>query len=336
MTKVSVAMAAYNGAEYIEKQLRSLLRQTRRIDEVIIRDDGSKDDTVRIAQAFIDANALTGWRVMRAEENGGYVENFHQAIMEAGGDVIFLCDQDDIWDARKVERCVAELEKDESLLLVCTGYDTIDSEDRICDAPGVRFVDRHFDGRVEKLPAESFIGCSYVRGFSIAMRASVRERVCWCDPGKLLSHDWLLCLCASVMGENALEMPRCAFIHENLAHYRVHGGNVTARTGGQGLIRTAVRVKALADSRAAHQTVLNAFCAAHPVLTAREKAFVRAMRRQIAFEGRRLRFMESKNPLHFLPLLCRAGRYRCYYKSALGALRVMAGDWVYTYRRNDR
>lgn len=336
MTKVSVALAAYNGTEYIEKQLRSLMAQTRRIDEVIIRDDGSTDETVRIAQEFIDAHALEGWRVLRAEKNGGYFENFHQAIMEASGDVIFLCDQDDIWDVRKVERCMQELEKDKSLLLVCTGYDTIDGEDKPCDAPGVRFVDRNFDGRVEKLAAASFIGCSYVRGFSIAMRKTVRERVCWKNPGKLLSHDWLLCLCASVMGENALETPRCAFIHENLAHYRVHGSNVTARTDGQGLIRTDVRVKALADSKAAHEAVLAAFLGAHPALTAQEKAFARAMRRQIAFEGRRLRFMASQNPLHFLPLLVSAGMYRCYYKSLSGALRVMAGDLVYTYRRNDK
>lgn len=333
MAGISVVLAAYNGAPYIERQLRTLMEQTRRIDEVIIRDDASTDETVRIAERFIRKNRLDGWRVIAAAQNAGYFENFHQAIMLARGDVIFLCDQDDLWDARKVERCMEVLAENPQLTLVCTGYDTIDSMDRPCGAPGVRFVDRRFDGRLELLAADSFIGCSYIRGFSIAFRAPLRDRVPWKNPGRLLSHDWLLCLCAGVMEKDALAQPRCGFLHENLAHYRVHAENVTARARSGGMIETAVRVKALADSRAAHEMVLNAFLSRKSTLSKREGVFVQRMRRQIAFEGKRLQFMESKNPLRFLALTGSVCMYRCYYHSFWGGLRVWAGDWIYTYRR---
>lgn len=333
MAGISVVLAAYNGAPYIERQLRTLMEQTCRIDEVIIRDDASTDGTVEIAERFIRENRLDGWRVIAAAQNAGYFENFHQAIMLARGDVIFLCDQDDLWDARKVERCMEVLAEHPQLTLVCTGYDTIDSEDRPCDAPGVRFVDRHFDGRLELLTADSFIGCSYIRGFSIAFRAPLRDVIPWKDPGRLLSHDWLLCLCAGVMEKDALAQPRCGFLHENLAHYRMHAENVTARTRGGGMIQTAVRVKALADSRAAHETVLDTFLLHKSMLSEQESGFVQKMRRQIAFEGKRLRWMESKNPLHFLALTGSVRMYRCYYHSFWGGLRVWVGDWIYTYRR---
>lgn len=335
MAGISVVLAAYNGAGYIEKQLRSLAEQTRPADEVLIRDDASQDETVRVASRFIEENRLRGWRVIAEEKNAGYFENFHQAMLEASGDVIFLCDQDDIWDTRKIERCMQVLDTHPQLTLVCTGYDTIDGEDKPCAAPGVRFVDRNFDGRLEYLRAESFIGCSYVRGFSIAFRASLRDWVPWRDPGRLLSHDWLLCLCASVMKPEAIARPRCAFLHECLAHYRVHAGNVTARQGRR-RIAPETRVKALRDSWTAHETVLNAFLSRRTTFSAREVAFIQGMRRQIEFEGKRLRFLEGKRPLDFLPLIGSAARYRCYYRSFMGGLRVMAGDWIYTYGRNAR
>jgi glycosyltransferase involved in cell wall biosynthesis len=51
--KVSVAMATYNGASYIKEQLASVLNQTRTVDEVIICDDRSKDNTAAIVKEFI-------------------------------------------------------------------------------------------------------------------------------------------------------------------------------------------------------------------------------------------------------------------------------------------
>jgi glycosyltransferase involved in cell wall biosynthesis len=51
--RVSVAMATYNGADYIIEQLDSIYRQTRAVDEVIICDDCSKDNTVTIVKEYI-------------------------------------------------------------------------------------------------------------------------------------------------------------------------------------------------------------------------------------------------------------------------------------------
>ena len=62
---VSVVMSSYNGEKYIREQLESLLMQTRKIDEVIIADDCSSDNTVAIVEDFIRKNNLkSNWRII--------------------------------------------------------------------------------------------------------------------------------------------------------------------------------------------------------------------------------------------------------------------------------
>ena len=63
--KLSVALAAYNGGRYIVEQLRSIMNQTRSVDEVVVVDDCSTDDTVRAVNAFLEENSLPGWSTGR-------------------------------------------------------------------------------------------------------------------------------------------------------------------------------------------------------------------------------------------------------------------------------
>lgn len=108
--KVSVVLSTYNGEEYIYEQLESLRKQTRVIDEVIIGDDCSSDQTVNICRDFIVANRLQNWSVRVNEKNKGWKINFFELLTEANGDVIFPCDQDDIWREDKIERMTEVME----------------------------------------------------------------------------------------------------------------------------------------------------------------------------------------------------------------------------------
>ena len=96
--KLSVAIATYNGAEYVEEQLESIRTQSRPVDEVVICDDKSSDNTVEIVESFINKNNLgDSWRIEVNPENLGYASNFIGAARKTTGDLIFFCDQDDIW-----------------------------------------------------------------------------------------------------------------------------------------------------------------------------------------------------------------------------------------------
>lgn len=101
--KISIAMATYNGADYLQEQLDSFLAQTRRPDEFVVVDDCSSDDTLKILEEFSKC-APFEVRIYRNEVNLGYAQNFGRVLSFCTGDLIFLSDQDDIWFKEKIEK----------------------------------------------------------------------------------------------------------------------------------------------------------------------------------------------------------------------------------------
>ncbi len=126
--KVSVAMATYNGANYIKEQLASILNQTRAVDEVIICDDCSKDNTVVIVKEFIDRYQLQSkWRIEINEKNLGFGSNFNQAVTKTTGDIIFFCDQDDIWVEDRIQTMTSIMEENQAILILGSEYEPFKS-----------------------------------------------------------------------------------------------------------------------------------------------------------------------------------------------------------------
>ena len=101
--KTSVVMSTYNGEEYIIEQLDSLRNQSRPADEVLIADDCSTDNTVDIVRNYIKKNNLTTWKLVVNKQNKGWRRNFMEAMWSTSGDLVFPCDQDDIWRLDKIE-----------------------------------------------------------------------------------------------------------------------------------------------------------------------------------------------------------------------------------------
>ena len=101
--RISVALAAYNGARYLEPQLESLARQIRPPWEVVAFDDGSSDGTAALLARFAD-RAPFPVRLRRNRRRRGYRANFVQAAAACGGDLIAFCDQDDVWEPDKLAR----------------------------------------------------------------------------------------------------------------------------------------------------------------------------------------------------------------------------------------
>lgn len=127
MMKISVVLACYNGEKVIEEQLESLLNQTREIDEVIIRDDCSADRTAAVVREFIDFNTLGDkWNFKRNRLNCGYSKNFIGAAYESTGDMIFFCDQDDIWKPEKIAVMAAAMENNDGIEVLVSDYENFD------------------------------------------------------------------------------------------------------------------------------------------------------------------------------------------------------------------
>lgn len=128
---ISIAMTTYNGEKYIEKQLESILNQTVKPDEVIIVDDCSKDNTVSLVNNFIKNNNLNNWNIIELSKNYGFINSFNEAIKRVSGDIIFLCDQDDIWLQNKIQLMTEIIIKNPKILCLTSGFIKIDSNDNV-------------------------------------------------------------------------------------------------------------------------------------------------------------------------------------------------------------
>ena len=101
-TSVAVVVATYNGASFLLAQLESIAQQTHKPAQIIIVDDASSDDTVRIANNF--AAAYPEVLVVQNETRLGYIKNFEKGMLLATTSYVALSDQDDIWVPNKLEK----------------------------------------------------------------------------------------------------------------------------------------------------------------------------------------------------------------------------------------
>lgn len=122
--KTSVIIATYNGSKFIEEQFDSILAQSVQPDEVVITDDGSKDNTRKVVQRYIDEHNLNKkWHLHVNEKNKGYARNFLDGAMLTTGDIVFFCDQDDIWISDRVKKMSEVMEKNPMINLLCSNLE---------------------------------------------------------------------------------------------------------------------------------------------------------------------------------------------------------------------
>lgn len=215
---ISVAMTTYNGADYVTTQLRSILNQSVEVDEVIIFDDCSTDDTAGVISKVQDSRV----KFIRNRENVGYIQNFYNAIEACTGDFIFLADQDDVWEFDKVEKTL-EVMKEYKCEAVCTNFSLIDKNGSDLKTTE-QFVSNRFFTELEKkndriidLSFDYLMLGNVVQGATYCISKKTRELYLKID-NRTLYHDYQLLLIASKIG-------KVCFFNEKLIRYRIHENN---------------------------------------------------------------------------------------------------------------
>lgn len=210
----SVALCTYNGASYIQEQIESILNQTMPVDEIVVCDDDSTDNTIYIIQK-IASSIPKKFRLIRNSTNLGLCANFMKAISLCKGDIIFLSDQDDIWYDNKVEKLSHYLEQHPKIDLVFS--DALLMGGRF---NGQRMSDNlNFPKENRKmfsagLSFELSMYQVYALGASMAVRKSFIEQIIRKKP-IMNSHDHFLQFEASA--RDAI-----AYLDEPLYKYRIH------------------------------------------------------------------------------------------------------------------
>lgn len=224
MNKISVAMTTYNGEKYIEKQLLSIFKQRRKVDEVIIYDDCSTDKTVEIMLKFIENNRLENWEVNINKSNIGFIKNFHQAIRKTTGNIIFLSDQDDIWDEDKVSEIERLFDENEDALAINSSFRFINAFDKEFFKPEKRNT---CNNRLifKKLPRNSLNKISELEiikgnispGCTVAFVDSLKKYYLE-NSSFIIPHDFEINIYAA-------KMDGLYFYNKCLMNYRIHDKN---------------------------------------------------------------------------------------------------------------
>ena len=213
--RVSVCMASYNGERFIKEQIDSILPQLQDSDELIVVDDASSDRTKEHILQFSDPRI----KLIEHVENRGVVETFEHAIRCAVGDVLFLCDGDDIWAHDKVAKVLRAFTDSPRAQVVCTGL-------RLIDESGLPIGDhdymknREFSGSlVMNLVRNRF------QGSAMAFRSSLLPKFLPIPKRRKFLHDAWIGMCNAITGGDAVYLP------EPLLYYRRHSNNVSQPMG---------------------------------------------------------------------------------------------------------
>lgn len=126
--RLSIGLPVYNGAHYVGRAIESLLAQTFRDFELIITDNASTDGTEGICRAFAESDPRV--RYFRAERNQGVVENFNWCFRLARGEYFKWNASDDLCAPTFLEKCVAILDADPSVVLAFPRTMLIDDQDQ--------------------------------------------------------------------------------------------------------------------------------------------------------------------------------------------------------------
>lgn len=215
-------MTTYNGSKYIIKQLDSLKNQSRKIDELVICDDCSTDNTVELVNDYIKSNNLEGWNIYSNENNLGFINNFKQAIKKTTGDIIFLCDQDDEWCVNKISTMTDIIEKNNQVKLLSCSLAFIDENSRSYTPSNIPL----WYGKMISTPQNEITPIDFINicnanfapGCTMCFTREICDKYCNMDYEYELPHDWLIALIASV--DNGYY-----HLNTSLINYRIHSSN---------------------------------------------------------------------------------------------------------------
>ncbi|GGM97894.1 glycosyltransferase [Shewanella xiamenensis] len=109
MIKVQVLLSSYNGGKFIHRMLDSILAQDYKFFSILVRDDGSKDNTVEILKSY--ESQLSNVKLVEGD-NVGVIDSFNilVASRDLSCDLFMFCDQDDFWFSNKISNFVAKYE----------------------------------------------------------------------------------------------------------------------------------------------------------------------------------------------------------------------------------
>ncbi len=216
--KLSVAFIVYNGSNYMEQQLDSILNQTVKVDEIVVCEDNSTDNTREILEKYNKTNPGL-FKILYNTHNLGSNKNAEKAIQHCTGDIVFLSDHDDEWLPNKVERTLEYFEQNPQMNGVFSnGYlmnsnSEVDPQNALWDSMSFPFEQLKNNPALLKEYIHTNENCA--TGAAMAFRRNLAFLDQPFPSIKFLIHDRWISM--NLSKDNSL-----GFIEDKLIKYRLH------------------------------------------------------------------------------------------------------------------
>jgi alpha-1,3-rhamnosyltransferase len=210
---ISVVVPSYNHAQFIEKCLRSIFKQTIPPSKLIVIDDGSKDSSVEIIERALKSCPFPCELIAR--ENKGLCASLNEGFSLSGGEYFAYIGSDDLWSPRFIEERIKLLKGRPKALLGYGHAYIIDEMDQITDC--TNNWARYVDGNVQRMLLSDIGPISS----SVLYRRGALEKYRWNELSRL--EDYEIYLRLSIDGE-------FAFDPQVLSAWRVHKSNTSRNT----------------------------------------------------------------------------------------------------------
>lgn len=216
MKKICILLSVYNGENFLKEQLDSLLSQTYKDVEILIRDDGSIDRSLEILNLY-------DFLILKNNGNVGIKKSFEIllsfALENSMSEYFIFCDQDDIWNKNKVETTyhkIQELENTYGKFIPLLVHSNLVVVDQNLDVLSTSFWKyQHIDPSKDSL--NRLLLHNTVTGCAMMINRALAEKV-KNIPKEAIMHDWWIAMVASAFG-------KIAYINEPLMLYRQHSAN---------------------------------------------------------------------------------------------------------------
>lgn len=246
--KVSVVIATFNGERYLKDQLESIISQTLIPDEIIVCDDCSTDDTVKILEQYESNDHI---KLFVNKSRLGLIKNFKNAVNRTkDGNYIALSDQDDIWFPNKLEKCATALktiEQPDNPCMVHSDLLYVDVSDKIISESFRRVLGQH----KYKQNLQTLLYGNFVNGCTTLFNQVLKKGFLAMPDQIALNHDGWMALLAFTFG-------RVSYLNEPMVRYRRHDSNVSINSDEQVGNRFITTLKQLINASKNNKDFLNA------------------------------------------------------------------------------
>ena len=208
MNSITVLMSTYNGSKYLREQIDSIFSQKNVCVSLLVRDDGSKDETREILEEYKKKKEVKWY----SGDNLGSAKSFFNLLTVAPeSDYYAFCDQDDLWDIDKLSIAISYLEgKTDKYAIYCCGTRIVDKD--------LNIIEMHKLDSRRSLTTHMII--AGVSGNTVVINKKLKDKLIQHIPRNIIMHDSWCFKVAICLGADVFIDP------EPHISYRQHENNV--------------------------------------------------------------------------------------------------------------